>query len=299
MNPLKEITIGYMIDYPIVFHSNPPESLYHYTSQQGLIGVVTKHVLWATDIRYLNDSSEYSYGEEIVKKVVSRRRKGARGDLKKFYEDFDAVEDMFSQTRFFITSLTENGNLLSQWRGYTPNGNGFSLGFSVEKLKEVLGKRGEFSLVRCVYAQAEQERLVNQAIDLAIEEWKHRDEPSPRVGNSVQIRVHPPVTLRVFCSFLAPVFKSNTFSEEKEWRLVLTQNDPSKFKFRSGQSMITPYIEVNLLADPDEPESMPLSEVIIGPTPHHDLAKLAVQTLLESQYLRAWITLSDIPFRSW
>ena len=288
-----------MIDYPIIFNSNPPKVLYHYTSQEGLIGVVTNHVLWATDIRYLNDSSEYTYGEDIVKRVISRRKKGARGDLKKLFEDFDAAESMFSETRYFVTSLTENGNLLSQWRGYTPNGNGFSLGFSVEKLQEILGKRGEFSLVRCVYHQAEQEELVNQAIDGAIEEWKQRDDPLPKVGNATPIRIYPPVTLRVVCSFIAPVFKSKTFSEEMEWRLVLTQNDPSKLRFRSGQSMITPYLEINLLADPDRLESMPLSEVIIGPTPHPELAESAVQTLLRSQYFRARISLSDIPFRSW
>jgi hypothetical protein len=273
--------------------------LYHYTTQPGLIGVATNHVLWATDIRYLNDSSEYSYGTEIIKNVIAKRNKGARGDTKKFYEAFHANEGMFSQTRFFVTSLTENGNLLSQWRGYTPKGNGFSLGFSIRKLKEALGKRGEFSLVRCIYKQIEQEELVNRAIDLAIEEWKHRGEPAQKIENASKIGIYPPVTLRVICSFMAPIFKNNTFSEEKEWRLVLTQNNPTKVKFRSGESTITPYIEVNLLADPDKPDAMPLSEVIIGPTPHPGLAKAAVQTLLDSQCLRASVRLSNIPFRSW
>lgn len=287
-----------MIDYPIIFNSEPPETLYHYTTQQGLIGVLTNHVVWATDIRYLNDSSEYSYGETVIERIISRRRRGAKGDLRKFYEDSDAAKGLYSQTRFFVTSLTENGNLLSQWRGYTPNGNGFSLGFSVDKLKTVLGKRGEFSLVKCVYEQSEQEKLVNDGIDLAIQEWKKRNEPTHRVG-PIKIGVYAPLSLGALCSYLAPVFKSPTFSEEEEWRLVLTQTDSSTLEFRAGQSMITPYIEVKLLPQSKKLKLMPLSEVIIGPTPHPELARDAVTTLLESQGLEAQVKLSDIPFRSW
>jgi hypothetical protein len=288
------------MDYPVIFKGELPEVLYHYTSQQGLISILTSHAMWATDIRFLNDASEYNYGERIIKNVISRRRKGRRGETKKFFEEFDASVDLFPETHFFVMSLTEVGDLLSQWRGYTPNGNGFSLGFGVEKLRTVLEQRGEFSLVKCIYEPDEQEKWVNQAIDDVLEEWNQRDEPTPkRRDNKVQIRIYPPTLLRILCTFLAPVFKNATFKEEKEWRFILTRNNTSVWKFRSGQSMITPFIEVNLLTDEDDLGSMPVSEVIIGPTPHPELARTSVRMLLESQSLDAWVRLSDIPFRSW
>jgi hypothetical protein len=37
---------------------------YHYTDAAGLIGILTSHRLWATDIRFLNDPSEGRYLHE-------------------------------------------------------------------------------------------------------------------------------------------------------------------------------------------------------------------------------------------
>lgn len=287
-----------MMNYPIIFDHKLPTVLYHYTSQQGLIGIVESRSIWATHIRYLNDSSEYSYGEDVIREVISERRKGVSGNLKKFFDDFDGISDLFSDTHFFITSLTENGDLLSQWRGYTQNGNGFCVGFNTEELGKVLAKGSEFNLLRCVYERAEQEDLVNQAIDYAIGEWDRPDETPSK--QETRLRIHPPAMLRISCSFLAPVFKNITFSEEQEWRLIFSEQLWDKWKFRTGQSMIIPYIEVSLL--PDALEPIPISEVIVGPTPHSDLAQASVQMLLYANNLPGFITsirMSDIPFRSW
>ena len=36
-----------------------PELLYHYTTLDGLLGILDKRELWATGISYLNDTFEY------------------------------------------------------------------------------------------------------------------------------------------------------------------------------------------------------------------------------------------------
>jgi len=38
-----------------------PEAIYHYTSPEALTGIVRDKQLWATNIRYLNDSQEFVY----------------------------------------------------------------------------------------------------------------------------------------------------------------------------------------------------------------------------------------------
>jgi len=38
--------------------SSPPELLYHYTTASGLLGILEKKALWATDVGYLNDYME-------------------------------------------------------------------------------------------------------------------------------------------------------------------------------------------------------------------------------------------------
>ena len=51
--------------------------LYHYTTSEGLLGILRDDKLWATDIFHLNDSSEFEYGRtqilfELSKKIGDR-----------------------------------------------------------------------------------------------------------------------------------------------------------------------------------------------------------------------------------
>ena len=39
-----------------LYSDTPTETIYHYTNFPGLIGIVEKRVLWASDILYMNDS---------------------------------------------------------------------------------------------------------------------------------------------------------------------------------------------------------------------------------------------------
>ena len=47
-----------------------PAFIYHYTRREGLLGIIEKQVLWATNIRYLNDSSEFTAAIEVAESVL-------------------------------------------------------------------------------------------------------------------------------------------------------------------------------------------------------------------------------------
>jgi hypothetical protein len=50
-----------------------PETLYHYTDSNGLLGIVTKKALRATDVQFLNDGEEPVYAaREISARLRSR-----------------------------------------------------------------------------------------------------------------------------------------------------------------------------------------------------------------------------------
>jgi hypothetical protein len=52
-----------------------PEGLiYHYTDLRGLLGILDERKLWATDIRYLNDTSEGTYGLKRLHELVGEVR---------------------------------------------------------------------------------------------------------------------------------------------------------------------------------------------------------------------------------
>jgi hypothetical protein len=47
--------------------------LYHYTTQEGLLGILESKSLRATWIHYLNDSREFWHAFEVAKEQIDRR----------------------------------------------------------------------------------------------------------------------------------------------------------------------------------------------------------------------------------
>lgn len=45
---------------------NTPDVIYHYTNQDGLLGIIGNNTLWATNILYLNDYKEHIIGKELL-----------------------------------------------------------------------------------------------------------------------------------------------------------------------------------------------------------------------------------------
>ena len=64
----------------------PPEILYHYTSQDGLIGMLNTKTIWASKIHYLNDSKEFALAldlasDELTKRINAATSQGDRSRL--------------------------------------------------------------------------------------------------------------------------------------------------------------------------------------------------------------------------
>jgi hypothetical protein len=59
--------------------AQPPSGpLYHYTTAAGCEGILRSNQLWATNPRYLNDSSELSHGQELFVRVCERLQSAFR-----------------------------------------------------------------------------------------------------------------------------------------------------------------------------------------------------------------------------
>lgn len=61
---------------------NPPEILYHYTTQIGLLGILSKGSLWATKIHYLNDAAEYELAFGLARNLLERLARGESDQAK-------------------------------------------------------------------------------------------------------------------------------------------------------------------------------------------------------------------------
>jgi len=116
-----------------------PETLVHYTTAAGLLGILTKKSIWATDLRFLNDATELSFARETVNTKLEARKRAevaiyTREDearaCSEFFDLFlegSRASQSFCDYGVYVACFCREGDLLSQWRGY-----GGDHGYSVE-----------------------------------------------------------------------------------------------------------------------------------------------------------------------
>lgn len=267
------------------------ELLYHYTSQDGLLGIIGNGAIWASNIHYLNDSKEFIHAIDEVKAMIWHRKKDLNNEaLGGLYENIETRLEGVARIHIFVVSLTERGDQLSQWRGYCPNGAGYSIGFSKSAIEQ-LSRRQGFTFKPCIYDWQQQRKLLDSPLRRA------ENVVSSTSGSSDAIDAAVNQFLEEFIQ-IAPLLKHRAFSEEQEWRLVsgLVLSTDARWKTRAGKSTLVPYIEFSLVC---EDGSIPVRNVIVGPGPDKDLALNALPTFLTRNRVTKWsVTPSQVPYRT-
>lgn len=268
--------------------------LYHYTSLEAFRQIITNRKVWATNSKYLNDTTEFQYGIDLAKEVYGEL--GSSHKSTYFTEDFIGSSELSS---IYIFSLSNKKDLLSQWRAYCPDG-GVSIGLNKHVL-EIFAEQQRCELVECIYDRQEQKRRLLEFIE-------GQGQPN----------------YQEFLKVLA-TFKHPAFAEEEEYRLISKEigaqslyyeNLPYKpYRWRTTNTMFIKYVEfaiydldVTELAEiyPDLSEeerrekcfsskvpmgeygdgslpygSVPYREIIAGPSIHQQLAKNAISEFIE------------------
>lgn len=250
------------------YHRIPEEPLFHYSSLKGLHGIVTSKSIWATHYMFLNDSTEYTYGiglaKNMLKKVIKEESKNFCCKLSS--DEIRGIEDCanyIENVPVFVSSFCEDGNLLSQWRGYT-GVEGVSIGFDFSKLADKIEFQG-FYLTKCIYKKEEQLEMINRLWDDSKNETKITGDKDAKNINTYLVNVA--LNFLGKCMLFSPIFKDESFSEEKEWRLISNSfrfnKSDDRIKFRIEKSAIVPYVEFKLKR---ENEPLSFSEIILGPS---------------------------------
>lgn len=278
-------------------------TLYHYTDQIGFMGIFLNQELWASKIQYLNDEKEYnlalnlaeSYLNKLIKKTEDRA-------LKVRLEYYLGITPYIKNTNVCACSLTENGDLLSQWRGYSRTLGGYSIGFNTFALEPFIRLQG-FELVQCIYDPKKQENQISEMIDKMVSDFNHEEEPDYKMDPYYE---SGDVFLERLAK-IAPTLKDVSFAEEAEWRILATVNF-EKLEFRAGRSMLTPYCRISLDCRKNNDFNRLISEVIVGHTPHPDLAISSTQAFILKHFppiddddykCPIVVKKSSIPFRNW
>ena len=146
-----------------VSRMNLDDAVFHYTSAEGLFGILSSGRLWSTAHVATNDESEFTYGQGVLVSTLEASR--AAGNMNecvdtalpvldlhfddattRFEEDLVFVVDHF--VTMYLTSFcrarSQNDyldGLLSQWRSYAGTA-GYAIEFSRSKLQDWIARMG-------------------------------------------------------------------------------------------------------------------------------------------------------------
>jgi hypothetical protein len=282
-----------------------PETIYHYTDDNGLRSIIQSGKLWCSDVFYLNDPSELRYAVSIATEMVAVSTMGGPPEARIFARDFqrygaDAVE---GSAHYFVCSLSKNGNDLSQWRAYGANGRGYAIGFDGNKLERAFATKDgqriqEHNSFPVSYDEARLrgifKRLIDRVIPL-ISAPKDRGLSDDAVEEYMQtLRIS--LALQVYRTAL--FFKHSAYAAEEEYRLMQVHpadRPPNDVRFRSRPHTLLRYREFDwrsVVADS-------LTHIVIGPACDPRLSSRFVNDCLRAYFPTGQLhmRLSDIPYR--
>lgn len=285
-------TMSSVID---LLHLEPPATLFHYTDQRGLLGILQAREIWASHTQYLNDQQEFRHALGVAREVLSEmranREQGAEAER---FDEMEFALDNVEAIHVCVCSFSEAADVLSQWRAYGGKSAGFSIGFSGAFLKAVADKEG-FILTRCIYDELQQRTRIRGLLGDVLAEnlWRHSnlsrgaDDYLPPGGNLVS-----------YLNKYAPILKHSSFAEEKEWRIISRPLSccGERFGYREGKSMLIPFYRIPLHT-PEHP--FRVAEVVIGPTPYALESERSVKGLLVRCQLPQSTKRSSVPYRNW
>jgi hypothetical protein len=307
--------------------SKPEGLLYHYTDQKGLLGILESRNIWATHVRYLNDSSEFTLGwdkswEKLLEQV-ERSEYPHKEQIRRIYGRIRRlIASSPEHSMYFVWCLTDDaatevgnqcfdGDRLSQWRAYSGIGHGFSLGFDAAALEGCFSTKSRvvYRLGRCEYDEMTQnamiESLASRHLNDFLEKWKiyFRELRDPSLSTFENLKKNLDHTiapvLDMYTEFIqfGAFMKHRGFQEENEWRYVFVSEKPSDCLFRESRFGLTPYLPVGL---DFHTTPMPLKRIVVGPGPHrNEWVETAKLKLAKCEISGVDVIPSDIPYRNW
>ncbi|WP_409320088.1 DUF2971 domain-containing protein [Pseudomonas putida] len=242
--------------------------LFHYTDVYAVKSILENRKLWLTDVRFLNDSTEMKEGFDFLLRYLAHQLK-RYPDSEELGAAMNYIEQVVDQRKdygldrrpVFVSSFSLAGDLLSQWRAY---GN-YAIEFDSESMADRISQ--------CIYSHDEKlleapAPALQQVIDIG----------RSILSNDGYIDQDGQEALAGFIG-LAATLKNESFSEEKECRIIMGHNvDPEiedgyEVKYRPKGNLLIPYLELEFDLDC-------VRSVVIGPMRDQDLAYASMRAFV-------------------
>ncbi|MGN0642989.1 MAG: DUF2971 domain-containing protein [Huintestinicola sp.] len=299
-------------DITVREYLNKDNWLYHYTSENGILGIFKKDkfILQLSKANSLNDKSEgkdfYKCLDDVCKEMLEEKKI----DIDFFYAINSLYTDKVgtiaekteysrsqivhyrrmlndSKFDFFIMSFSTEKDCLPMWNYYTNAGTqGYSIKIDKKKLKSVIETKSEkygisdFDFYNVIYSTDEKHRIIQERIEQAY--FSNRINTIVDMINEYQY-----------------LFKHTSFEYEKEVRLIIKvpkikNQNCNGLGFRARSGMIVPFLQLEF----DKSPSNLVYEIMIGPLSNDSIAEENLKMYLTyNGYNNYRITSSDIPIR--
>lgn len=288
-------------------------NIYHYTDLNAVHSILDTNKIRMTDIRFLNDKTEYRHGLELLEEasheIFRENTMYSKRFVKKvekwFPKVFKELLDMeYADEMFYVASFSLSSDTLSQWRSYgmfaviLDHG---QIRNQVENTDQKIiykGVRTKVYFLECYYVKEKREALGkakallhSEVLGILDDFWLDDDLQRYNLG------LYKDLKERV--SMVATIFKHSCFAEEKEVRLVISDKTVSKkILFRVKNNLLIPYYEYAL-----SPEIF--TGVRIGPLENQELTTQSLriyaahrQEKLGRKQYPLVIEKSEIPYRT-
>lgn len=268
------------------------EKLYHYTSNEALINIISNKELWITKWDYLNDVNEFMTAMKVCEEVLCEEQIKSEiiEDIKN-----SVINNLFTDNLsfdYYILSFSCDNDSQLLWSNYSDN-DGINLEIDFEKFCECLNYDMHWhGLVN--YRLENQKECFRKAFYdelIGVDDFGKIDKLSQindLKGRDYDMTISH---ISVICQLYSMFFKKNCFEGEREYRFVFSNTREKEVCFRNKNNIVTPFLKekINSLDF--------ITGITIGPTNKMDIAEKGIKQFLQHHNMSVDVTRSQIPLR--
>ena len=277
------------------------DKLYHYTTAEGIRGIVENREFVATKSDFLNDKMEFQYAVEVMEQLIERYI--VNTDLRmqfsaKLKAEIDRIGIISSahaaldedEMSFYVVAFSKQNNNSLLWAEFT-DFRGYCLEFDYEKIVEGFRHR-VFLHGTVIYDEEEQMNGLLESLLSCIHSLVEKgakdlqgffEEDAIPSEESLNQLVD---AMAVVCSVYTMCFKKSYFAGEEEYRFIFPplhyEKGQDRPQFRLLDQIFLPYIMVELETEQQE---LPLQSVMVGAKNNSDIAVRGMKYFLKTQGL--------------
>ncbi len=266
--------------------------LYHYTTIDALINIVSRNEFWITKWDFLNDVDEFRVALDACVELLNEEK--IKPEIIK--DVVNSVNEILytneSSHDYFILSFSCDNDSQLLWSNYSDfDGVNIEVDFTkfIENLNHNILWHGLVNY--CFKSQIESLRKTFYDEFINVKDFgmiKSLSEINKLEGREYEMTISH---MSIICVLFSMFFKRDCFAGEKEYRFVFCCEKKQEISFRNKNRTVIPYIKKQI-------ENIDyITGITIGPTNQVDITAKGISELLHYYQRNVNICKSQIPLR--